>query len=144
MDTSSQHRVVFVSDEAWARIVNVATDRGYIAYKETDNCRLRGIHVFVRDLLQSTLRDARPDYIREQDATLKLAGYAGEWKKYAPRRKRKIKVTDDTLIDASVQALILGIATKLPNTLLGAPATTEGTRCLSMILEAYGTGWITD
>lgn len=144
-DVVDQHRILFISDESWERLITIATERNYVPQKLDDNGRPRGMHRFIHDLMDAPkLFDTRPDIVKADDTTREQARYAPEWIKYRPRRKRRVKVTNHTLVQACSHAYMLRISFPECERMLGAPDIFEGTKCLSVILEAFGAEWISD
>jgi IS5 family transposase len=132
-------RVLFISDEAWQRLHTLSEEAGY-ANRSTK--RQHGFSDFVADILHRKLIDSRPDDIRSQDAEMLAANMSPEWILHSPRLRRSVRANIRTLIRASVQAYDLGIAAS-PSNSANLPSLLDSTACLSRILEAVGTGWLT-
>lgn len=142
---TTEHKVLFISDPAWKELIRIAVERGYFTQKEGEDYKVRGMHTLIRDLMsQRKLFDTRPDYIKETDNEHREQRYATDWQRFRPRRKRTVKVTNDTLIQACAHAHVLGISAPPDEHILGAPDFFEGTKNLSILLEAFGTGWLAD
>lgn len=125
-------RALYISDEAWQRLRTLAKEAGYKWYTTK---KQSGFSDFIAALLRKQFTDARPDYVREQDDDMIAAGMSPEWQLYPQRRYRNVKVTTNTLIQASMEAYRLHIA-NTPDDVFNSVG------CLSRILEAYGTGWL--
>lgn len=130
-------RTLFVSDEAYDNLILMARKAGYVKGTQT----AKGLRHYVEHIMQCDMQDARPEDVRSQDAALRSAGYAAEWRMYSPRKRRTVKLTQATLFHASVQCVTLGI-THLDRILIGAPDCINLQQCMSALLEAIGTDWV--
>lgn len=140
-DTRNTH-TVFISDEAWKALIQLAIDDGHI---NAAGNNANGIADFITKYMNNKqLFDSRPADIKEQDADLVAAGLLPEWQCYSPRKKRNVALPNLTLIQACIHAFRLHITTTKTPPLRGAPKLLDGVRCLSLLLEALGTGWISD
>jgi hypothetical protein len=133
-------RVLFLSDEAWQRLHMLSIEAGY-ANRTTK--RQHGFSDFVADILRRKLIDSRPDDIRSQDADMLAANMSPEWILHSCRLRRSVRVNTYTLTLASVHAYELGIASMPPIKGTNVISVLDSTVCLSRILEAVGTGWLT-
>lgn len=135
---SEDTRQLFVSDEAWQHLVSMAKDSEYIRHTAKN---VAGMDAFIEYIILNTeLQDSRPQDIKEQDEFMTEVGMAPEWIKYTPRKRRSIRVSNNTLIQACLAAHNLGITSVKPR--VGSPTPFDGNKCLSILLEAIGTGWI--
>jgi hypothetical protein len=133
-------RTLFISDEAYARLNKLAQEAGFI---NKDNVVSRGIARYITHIMRNSnlLRDTRPDHVRDNDEDMIGAGIMPEWTQYAPRKRRCIALNDITLTRACAAAYLLHITSV--HKLEGAPDMFSGRQCLSILLEAIGTDWIT-
>lgn len=138
--TTKDPTTLYMSEEAYLRLCELATEYGYL---NVGNQTAKGIARFIEDVLaDARLVDERPPEMQEEDAERKQNGYAGVWQMYSPRTRRRMKLSDDSLINASAWAVRLGIASTHPGQWLGAPQFVEGPQCMSLLLEAIGSDWI--
>lgn len=149
-DKDATIRTLYISDEAYQKLKELAHEAGAISNpqdQEPDGCHARGISSYIASIFTNYrhhLQDTRPQHIKDMDAELNEAGHASEWIKYTPSRARHIKVSLATLVQACATANALGMSTfDDSRRLKGAPSMFDGPRCLSLILEALGTEWIT-
>lgn len=132
-------RVLYISDDAWQRLHDLATEAGY---KKRTTTKQSGFSDYVAFLLRKPFTDTRPDDVRVQDDDMIACGMAPEWQLHTPRRRRNVKVTTDTLVQASIEAYRLHIASGPDTTYAYQPTVFNSVGCLARILEAYGTGWL--
>lgn len=133
-------RVLHISDEAWQCLHETSTELGYD--KRTSKHH-HGFCDFIAFVLRKRLLDNRPDDIKAQDEELLAADIMPEWYIHTPRMRRSVRVTNDTLVQASIQAYRLGIACEPHVKRMFQPTVLDSVACLSRILEALGTGWLT-
>lgn len=130
--------VLYITDEAYYMLVDVGRRLGF--QHGRDNAK--GIHHYFEWIVRQQLVDNRPPEIREYDHEMLEAGMSPEWRLYSPRRRRKVTLTRDALVDASKWAMLLGIAYVPSRRIVGAPTYVDGPQCMAAVLEAVGTGWI--
>jgi hypothetical protein len=129
---------LYISDDAYDELVLQARMMSYVHGTET----AKGLSAYIAFLVTCDIQDARPDYIREQDAELLLAGTSPEWHLYSPRVRRRVKLSTHTLIEGAAHAFRLGIAYPSIMYVQGAPSLADAAQCMSALLEAIGTEWL--
>lgn len=130
---------LYISNDAFDELVLQARMMGYVHGTET----AKGLNAYIAFLMTCDIHDARPEDVREQDAELLATHTTPEWRLYSPRVRRRIKLSDATLIEGAAHALRLGIAYPASWCIQGAPVMTDLTQCMSALLEAIGTEWLT-
>jgi len=130
---------LYVSDEAYDELYKQARYRGLVA---ADAVGTRSLHRYIEWLMQHPLEDVRPQSIRDADTDMLEQGMSPEWRMYGPRRRHKITLTDDTIVQACAWAVLLGIAYAPARRVTGAPTFLDAAQCVAAVLEAIGTGWI--
>lgn len=140
IEASSRVQTLFISDPAYDTLVRMARMSGKVNPDNYTNAR--GMSTFIEFLMGCQMRDARSPDIREVDSMLLEAGMAPEWRLYSPRVRRRIKLTEQALTEATAHCLALGIAYPPAKGISGAPTIHNRAQCMSALLEAIGTEWV--
>lgn len=127
MSDSASAYTLYISDEAFQQLETQARMLGYVS---SDTAR--GMHKFIEFLMTCSMSDARPDEIRDTP----------EWHLYAPRFRRRFKLSERTLTRSAAHCLALGIAYHPSQRIRNAPTCLDFVRCISALLEAIGTEWV--
>jgi hypothetical protein len=136
--TDSATYTLYISNDAFDELVLQARMLGYSHGTET----AKGLSKYIAFLMTCDMHDARPDYIREQDIDLLRSGASPEWRLYTPRVRRKVKLSTQTIVEGAAHAFRLGIAYPSIMHVQGAPSLADATQCMSALLEAIGTEWV--
>lgn len=141
MPTKVQRRAltVYVSDEAYDELYKHARQRELIP---ADAVGTQSLYKYVEWLVALPLVDARPESVRSSDTDMVSMGMSPEWRIYGPRRRHKITLTDDAIVQACAHAVRLGMAFAPSQRLIGAPTFMDADQCVAALMEAVGTGWI--
>lgn len=137
--THTAPRKLFISDEACKQLIRDAHAHGYLnSYPNA-----RGLSQYVEALMSYSMHDTRPPEVREADGDMLDAGIAPEWQLHSPRLPRMLTLTQHVLTLAAAHCLRLGIAYAPAHRVMGAPTYYDELPCMSALLEAIGSGWVT-
>lgn len=139
MPNNKDHRIYYISDKAYQKLVQFSVRQGY---KKLETERAYGMSEFLEDLAYYDFIDTRPQSIIERHNQEIAHDRAPTWTSYGNRRPRMLYLPAPAIQRYITQAYIFGIIREVPY-VKGGPSVVQPISVVAYVLEGIGLEWIT-